>query len=155
MNDHSCAQRFSACLGQGMVQIVIMRGPGPIEQARGGLYIIDHRSQRLVQFMGQTARHCAHGAQPGDMQQFGLQLGLALLRRFMVGQVADKADVDAAVAAAGIADDEFDRKDGPILAPRQHPAHAAQNAVFARGAITRLVMLPIHLARELALPIRR
>ena len=90
-----------------------MRGPvvgAVLEQPPRALHVVRDRGQRLVQLVRQRRGHLAHGGQPGDMHELGLQFLQPRLGLLALGQVADEAGEEALIARAHLADRKLHRK---------------------------------------------
>ena len=106
-----------------------------LEQPARALQVIGDRRQRLVQLVRQRRGHLAHGGQPRDVHQLGLQFlqpGFGLLP---LGQVADEAGEEAPVAGSHLADRQLHREGRAVLALADHDPADADDAPLAGAAV--------------------
>ena len=87
-----------------------------LEKGLGAVEIDRDRGQGLVEFMGQRARHLAHGRQATHVDQLGLQRLEAHLGGLPLGQILEEAGEKSAVAQYSLAHIEHRRKVGSVLA---------------------------------------
>ncbi len=86
--------------------------------------------KRLVELVGEGGCHLAHGAETGDVDQFGLQFLQTCLGLLLFGEIADETRKVRLPTRLHLADGEMHRKRGAVLAHAGHDAADADNASF-------------------------
>ena len=118
-DDLAGAQRLLRGLGKRVVDLLRVRMLDTLDQAPAALQIIGDGRERLVDLMRKRRCHLAHGGEPRQPGEFGLQLLELALGRLPLGQVADEAGEVAAVAGSHLADFELHGKGRAVLALRR------------------------------------
>ena len=140
-------------LGDGLLH-VLGRAPGLVgaglDQAARGLAEVGDRGERLVELVHDHRGDLAHGGEPADVAEFLLQGGGAGLGRHPLGDVADEAGEDVAVAAADLADRELDREGAAVLVPGDDGAADADDALLAGGEVAGEVAVVLGVGRARA-----
>ena len=99
------------------------------------MQIIGDGRERLVDLVRERRGHLAHGGQPRQAGELGLQLLELALGRLPLGQVADEAGEEAAVAGPHLADLELHGKGRAVLALAGDDAVDADDALLAGGEV--------------------
>src|SRR5262245_1396077 len=81
--------------------------------------------------MGKCGRHLSHGAQPRNVNEFGLQLLQSSLCLLTLAQVANEPGEETPAARIHFADSKLDRKGGAVLALGDDDATDADNALLS------------------------
>ena len=95
-DDVAGAQRLLGGLGQRIADLRRIGMIDGLEQPAAALQIIGDRRERLVDLMRQRRGHLAHGGQPRQAGELGLQLLELVLGLLPLGQIADEAGEEAA-----------------------------------------------------------
>ena len=122
-------------LGQGVVDLRRVRMIDPLDQAPAALQIIGDGRERLVDLVRERRCHLAHGGQPRQAGELGLELLELALGRLPFGQVADEAGEVAALAGPHLGDFELHGEGRAILALSGDDAVDADDALLAGGEI--------------------
>jgi hypothetical protein len=93
--------------------------------------------------------HLADVAQPGHVQQFGLQFLHPAFMQLPLSQVADETGEEPPTAGNDLADGQLHGEGGAILAPPHHDAADADDSPLPRlHVMTQIAVMPLPIRRR-------